>query len=168
MKQNGKETFRIKNLPPEFQSYIYKRSIAADAILIGLSIACIVSKDYRSIIVCALATFFYIAHLLYQGYGCFKGHIVSIDLYVTDVVRKEGKQMGKVFVSSKTCQVMLSDVNNNLYVQQAAYASAYKKGDIVRIYLRNGSISQINQNTYTILNPVFMRIMLSASVLPNQ
>lgn len=106
----------------------------------------------------------YAIYVLWQIYKSLSNHVLVIDAKCIDLERKENKLFGtlsKDATTSKTCTLLLENEEGLKFTQPVAFSSNYKTGDIVRIYCDEGSISQLNQNTYTVINPIFMHVLKS-------
>ena len=156
---------KFSDLEMSYQGHFIKEYILAVVAFIAALLFCIFSKRYIDIIFCVVAVTLYSLYLWSQIRDSLVGKITAIDLTVIDIERKETKLLGsfsKDMTTSRTCNIKFEDNNKLRYVMSVPFSSAYKTGDIVRIYMNNGSASQLNQNTYTILNPVYMHIISSS------
>ncbi|WP_026658239.1 hypothetical protein [Butyrivibrio sp. AC2005] len=106
----------------------------------------------------------YALYVIWQIYKSLSNQVLVVDAKCMDLERKENKLFGalsKEATTSKTCTLLLENEEGLKFTQPVAFSSSYKTGDIVRIYADDGSISQLNQNTYTIINPIFMHVLKS-------
>ena len=124
----------------------------------------IVIKEWLYILFALLIAAGYALYVLWQIYKSLTNHVLVVDAKCIDLERKENKLFGalsKDSTTSKTCTLLLENEEGLKFTQPVAFSSNYKTGDTVRIYADEGSISQLNQNTYTIINPIFMHVLKS-------
>jgi len=107
----------------------------------------------------------YVVYLLYLIYESLIGKIVAIDAVCVDVKRKELKPNANTTVidvlglNANSCEIVLKDEEGNMFNQSVPMSSNYTINSTVRIYGHKSSIKQINANTYTVINPVFMHVL---------
>lgn len=158
IKKPGK---KFSELDIQYQNHFIKEYIATGAAFTLSVIFVILIQKYWYILGCfgiALSYSVYVYSLIYRS---LTGKITYLDLVCTDLSRKENSIFGIKDLGAKTCTIMLKSEDGDNFTQSVAFSSSYKTGNIVRIYALEGSISQINQNTYTVINPVFMHILSS-------
>ena len=121
-------------------------------------------KEWICILFAFLATIGYSLYVLWQVYKSLSNRVLVVDAKCIDLERKENKLLGsfsKDSTTSKTCNLILENDQGLKFTQPVAFSSSYKTGDTIRIYADEGSISQLNQNTYTVINPIFMHVLKS-------
>lgn len=124
----------------------------------------IVIKEWLYIVFVFLVAAGYALYVLWQIYKSLSNHVLVVDAKCIGLERKENKLFGalsKDSTTSKPCTLILENEEGLKFTQPVAFSSSYKTGDTVRIYADEGSISQLNQNTYTIINPIYMHVLKS-------
>ncbi|MCF0125154.1 MAG: hypothetical protein HUJ68_05260 [Clostridia bacterium] len=154
-----KPEMSFNELDSVYQNHFIKEFVLTGILSLGSIILCIFIKRYLYILGCLLITTGYAFYLLYQIYKSLTGKILVLDLCCVDIKRQEKSLLGNKEAGSKTCSMVLKSENDLTFVQSVAFSSSYKTGDIVRIYAEDGSITQMNSNTYSVLNPVFMHVL---------
>lgn len=154
-----KKEISFSDLDVPYQNHFIKEFVLTGIALIIAIVFCILIKKYTYILGCLLIALGYAAYVYSIIYRSLTGDVLVLDLKCTDLERKENALLGKKEWGSKTCKITLSSDEGLNFVQQVGFASEYKVGDIVRIYTQQNAISQLNRNTYTVLNPIFMHIL---------
>ncbi len=155
----NKKVITFKELDVAYQNHFIKEYALAGILFIGSLVICILIKQYLYIIGCLLILAGYCIYLYSQIYRSLTNRILVIDGECIDMTKKENFILGSKDMASKTAKITIKTDNGILITQDVPYASNYKTGSKVRIYANENTLSQINQNTYTVINPVFMHIL---------
>jgi len=157
---NPKEkVLTFKELDVAYQNHFIKEYALAGVLFIASLITCILIKHYFYILGCILIFAGYCLYLYLQIYRSLTDRILVIEGECIDMTKKENFILGNKDMASKTAKITLKTKDGILITQYVPYASNYKTGSLVRIYANENTLSQINQNTYTVINPVFMHIL---------
>ena len=165
------ERFKLKKTELSFSDldtpyqYHFIKELAFTGIgFLVATIFFIIIKEWFYILFSLLVAIGYTLYVLWQIYKSLSNRVLVVDAKCIDLERKENKLCGalsKDATTSKTCTLILENDDELKFTQPVAFSSSYKTGDTVRIYADEGSISQLNQNTYTIINPIYMHILKS-------
>ena len=149
-------------LDSAYQNHFYKQfALTGGLFLLSIIISLLIRK-YLYILGCLFIAACYCLYLYYQIYKSLTGNVFVMELTCVEVNKQEKTFFGNKDIGSKTCSMILRSENDINFVQPVAYSSTYKPGDIIRIYAEDGSITQMNSNTYSILNPIFMHVLASS------
>lgn len=154
-----KPELSFSDLDGPYQNHFIKEYVLLSLGFIIAVVFCILVKQYWYILGCIGLGGGYAIYLYSIIYKSLTGKVSILDLKCTDLVRKETSLFGMKDAGSKTCTLLLQSEEGLTFTQSVAFASTYKTGNIVRIYASEGSISQINRNTYTVINPIFMHVL---------
>lgn len=157
----NKPKLRFSDLDAPYQNHFIKEYALAGVIFVSATIICILIKAYLYILFCFLIFMGYALYLYWQIYLSLTNKILVIDCKCTDIEKKEHSLFSSKDFVSKTCTISLEDNKGHKFTQPIPFSSEYKIGDTVRIYANERSISQINKNTYTVINPIFMHCLAS-------
>ena len=156
-----KPVIKFSQLDSEYQNHFY-RMYALVILFFVLSVpACILIKKYWYIVGCLIIAIAFGIYFYYQIYLSVTDQVYIFDLECTDIVRQEKSFLGSKDAGSKTCSMTLQTKDGKNFVQSVAFASPYKIGDTVRIYAEKNAVTQLNSNTFSILNPIFMHVLAS-------
>ena len=155
----NKKVITFKELDVAYQNHFIKEYALAGVLFIGSLVICILIKQYLYIIGCLLIFAGYCLYLYSQIYKSLTDKILVIEGECIDMTKKENFILGSKDMASKTAKITIKTQNGILITQDVPYASNYKTGSMVRIYANENTLSQINQNTYTVINPVFMHVL---------
>lgn len=165
------ERFKLKKTELSFSDldttyqYHFIKELAFTGIgFLVATIFFIIIKEWFYILFALLVAIGYTLYFLWQIYKSLSNRVLVVDAKCIDLERKENKLFGalsKDATTSKTCTLILENDDGLKFTQPVAFSSSYKTGDTVRIYADEGSISQLNKNTYTIINPIYMHILKS-------
>ncbi len=153
---------KFSDLDQPYQFHFIKEFILAGVGLILGIILCIIIQKFIYIPIIIAIALGYCIYVCFQIYKSLMNQVLVIDAKCIDLERKETRLLGsfsKDATTSKTCTLILENESGLKFRQAVAYSSSYKTGDVVRIYANEGSISQLNQNTYTVVNPIFMHTL---------
>lgn len=154
-----KPEIEFTDLDQAYQIHFIKEYIIA-FILFALSIiVCILIKEYWYIAFCVLIMAAYCIYLFLQIYRSLTNRVLVIDGVCIDVSRKESTLFNSKDFASRTCKITIRTDDNMLISMPVPYSSDYKTGVTVRIYANDGTINQLNLNTYTVINPIYMHIL---------
>ncbi len=159
-----KTELSFTDLDTPYQYHFIKELLFTVLGFLITAIIFIIIKEWLYILFSLLLAFGYSLYVIWQIYKSLSNQVLVVDAKCIDLERKESKLFGtlsKDATTSKTCTLLLQNEDGLKFTQPVAFSSNYKTGDIVRIYADEGSISQLNQNTYTIINPIFMHILKS-------
>ena len=156
-----KPVMKFAQLDSEYQNHFYRMYFGVAICFLFSIPICILIKKYLYIILCLLIALAFCAYFYYQIYLSITDQIYVFDMECSDIVRKEKSLFGSKDMGSKTCSMTLKTKDGLNFVQSVAYASPYKVGDTVRIYAERNSLTQLNSNTFSILNPIFMHVLAS-------
>ena len=159
-----KPELSFSDLDAPYQSHFIKEFVLTGLGFIAATFVFVMLKEWFYIFIAFLIACGYAVYILWQIYKSLTNRVLVIDAKCIDLERKENKLLGsfsKDMTTSKTCTLLLENEEGIKFKQPVAFSSSYKTGDIVRIYSDEGSISQLNQNTYTVLNPIFMHVLRS-------
>lgn len=154
-----KTELKFKDLDTAYQNHFIKEYVLAGCLFVIAVIICIAIKQYLYILGCLLILAAYCLYLYSQIYKSLTDKVLVIEGECIDINKKENSFLGSKDVAAKTAKITVKCANGTLLTQDVPYASDYKTGVTVRIYANEGTISQINQNTYTVINPIFMHIL---------
>lgn len=152
-----KPEINFSDLNSKYQSYFYKQFGLTGALCIFGIVLFTLLGQYKYIFICLALTLAYSLYLLNLIYKSLTNHIVVLDAECINISKKEANVFG--VKGARTCEIVLQTKSNLKINQSVPYLVPYKVGDTLRIYCHEGSISQINNNTYTIINPVFMHVL---------
>lgn len=156
-----KPEISFKELDIPYQNHFIKEYILAAGLFIIAVILCVLIKEYLYILGCFIGLAAYGLYLYWQIYKSLTNKVVVIDGKCTDVQKKENGLLKSTMFSSKTAKITIKTENGILITQDVPYSSAYKTGETVRIYANEGTLNQLNANTYTVINPIFMHVLAS-------
>ncbi len=159
-----KPELSFSDLDTTYQNHFIKEFVFTGLGFIVATIISVLIKKWCYILIALSIAFGYALYLLWQIYKSLSNKVLVIDAKCVDLERKENKLLGsasKEITTSKTCTLLLENDDGMKIKQSVAFSSSYKTGDTVRIYADEGSISQLNQNTYTVINPIFMHVLKS-------
>ncbi|MCR4903335.1 MAG: hypothetical protein K6A23_10805 [Butyrivibrio sp.] len=159
-----KPKLKFSDLDTPYQYHFIKELIFTFIGFIAAIAVFILIKEWTYIFFALFIALSYVLYVLWQIYKSLTNKVLVIDAKCIDLERKENKLLGslsKDATTSKTCTLILQNSEGIKFKQPVAFLSDYKTGDVVRIYADEGSVSQLNQNTYTIINPIFMHIIKS-------
>ncbi len=157
-----KPSLSFSDLDSAYQNHFIRELLLTFAGFILGIIFAVFMKKWLYILIVFLAAFSYALYVVWQIYKSLCNKILVIDAKCIDLVRKETKLLGaasKDMSTSKTCTLILENEDGTKLKQSVAFSSDYKTGDTVRIYADEGTISQLNQNTFTVINPIFMHVL---------
>lgn len=157
--KSDEKVLTFKELDMAYQNHFIKEYALAFALFIASLIICILIKQYLYILGCLLILAGYCLYLYSQIYKSLTNRVLVIDGECIDMTKKENFILGSKDMASKTAKISIRTQNGILLTQDVPYASNYKSGVKVRIYANENTLSQINQNTYTVINPIFMHIL---------
>lgn len=150
---------KFKDLDVAYQNHFIKEYVLAGCLFILAIIVCILINQYIYILGCVAILAGYSVYLYYQIYKSLTDQVLVIDGECVDIIKKENSFFGSKDVAAKTAKITIKCENEILITQDVPYSSNYKTGVTVRIYANEGTVSQLNQNTYTVINPIFMHIL---------
>ena len=159
-----KPELSFSDLDTPYQYHSIKELIFTSIGFLVAAIFFILIKEWLYILFAFLVAAGYALYVLWQIYKSLSNRVLVVDAKCVDLERKENKLFGalsKDATTSKTCTLILENDDGIKFTQPVAFSSSYKTGDTVRIYADEGSISQLNQNTYTIINPIYMHVLKS-------
>ena len=159
-----KPELSFSDLDTPYQYHFIKELIFTGIGFLVAAIFFILIKEWLYILFAFLVAVGYALYVLWQIYKSLSNRVLVVDAKCVDLERKENKLFGalsKDATTSKTCTLILENDDGIKFTQPVAFSSSYKTGDTVRIYADEGSISQLNQNTYTIINPIYMHVLKS-------
>ena len=152
---------RFSELDQAYQNHFIKEYALAGAIFVGALLICIAIKQYIYVLGCVAIMLGYCVYLYIQIYKSLANKVLVLDLKCIDINKKESSLLGLKDMSSKTCTITLENEKGLKFTQPVPYANNFKTGDTIRIYANEGTISQLNQNTYTVVNPIFIHVLAS-------
>ena len=159
-----KTELSFSDLDTPYQYHFIKELIFTGIGFLVAAIFFIFIKEWLYILFAFLVAAGYALYILWQIYKSLSNRVLVVDAKCVDLERKENKLFGalsKDATTSKTCTLILQNEEGLKFTQPVAFSSSYKTGDTVRIYADEGSINQLNQNTYTVINPIFMHVLKS-------
>ncbi len=163
--QFEKPGMKFSDLDTPYQYHFIKEFVLTGiAFFTSALFIMIFMKKWQYILVAFLSAISYSLYILWQIYKSLTNMVLVVDAKCIDLERKENKLLGspsKDATTSKTCTLILENEDGLKFKQPVAFSSPYKTGDTIRIYTDKGSISQLNQNTYTVINPIFMHVLKS-------
>lgn len=154
-----KPQLSFSDLDAKYQNHFFKQFALTITLGISLSIFLALLKQYEGLIGCILICLAYCAYTAYQIYRSLTNHVIILDAECINVEKKETNLLG--LKGARTCNITLKTTNDQKITQTVPYLAVYKTGDTIRIYANEGSISQLNNNTYTVINPIFMHVLSS-------
>ncbi len=154
-----KPQMKFGDLDVLYQNHFIKESILALILYIFSFICCIFMKQHFYILGITALLLGYGLYLAFQIYKSLTNHVIVIDAKCIDINRQETSILGFKDIGSKTCKNILENEEGLKFTQEVPFASTYKVGDTVRIYSDENAVSQINQNTYTVINPIYMHVL---------
>ena len=156
-----KPEFSFLDLDEPYRFYFVRRFFIAFFLFITAVIFSIYMKLYIAIAVSAIALLIYYGTLIYNIYLSLSDQILIIDGECIDIDRTEFNILNDKDFSFGTCRMVLLTKDNLKINQIIPTASRYKKGDTVRIYFKKGNLNQLNNNTFSVINPIFIHTLSS-------
>lgn len=151
---------KFRDLDIEYQNHFIKNYVIAALFAFFFIVFSLLSHRYIYIIFILSATLLF---SLYQSWLIYKSLTDQVYVYDLTCVDIERKNITLLSVKDiyNTCHLTLKSDNDMNVVQPVPYSSSFNIGDIIRIYAEKDSLSKINNNTYTILNPIFIYTLQS-------
>ncbi len=159
-----KPELSFSDLDTPYKNHFIKEFVYTGIGFLAATVFFIFIKKWLYILFALLLAAGYSLYVLWQIYKSLSNRVLVVDAKCIDLERKENKLFGslsKDSTTSKTCTLILENEEGLKFKQPVAFSSSYKTGDTVRVYADEGSISQLNQNTYTIINPIYMHVLKS-------
>ena len=139
-----------------YRFYFYRKYIITFLFFLLCGGIIIYIKAFYALIFVILGFFGYIAYISYDVYLSLTNQILVMDGECTAIDTAEYNPTGIRDFGFGTCKLTITLPDGFKLSQNVPTINKYKEGDIVRIYYKKGSMDQINDNTFRVVNPVFM------------
>ncbi len=148
-------------LDTPYKNMFYKKMAISFALFVAMAILAINSKVYMGILFCFIILLGYYASLFYDIYLSVTNQILFLEGKCIEIEKNEYNTGGFINFGFSTCKIILENDNGLKIIQSVPTINKYKEGNVVRIYYKNNTMNIVNNNTITIINPVFMHTLTS-------
>lgn len=138
----------FSELDVELQKYLYKKILAGIGILL-LDIACsLYYKNLSLFFIGFIGLLMYVAMTYYEIVICLQNKLVSIEGEIVEIYKKEIVK-GIIGIDRNYILLKQDNVYIKIYLEKI---KAYKTKNILKVYLKPGTLKPINEDTYECLS----------------